>query len=210
MTIHHTARHQVKAPEAGKVKAAIAADAEYIANEPGSRMPTAWQKTTPPKFADAPERRFRAWALGRRLVPRSARINRYGAVPRPGTDETPAELEQSDAGHRHASQVRGEVAMPSRRCAHRPSSGPACSRACRPVPAARPAWPTCSSTRRRRPAGTRRDPGDRCHDAGLDPAVQPGRRHRHRRRQSGCRAGARRLTCWPAASRRRGWWRQPA
>ncbi len=84
MTIHHTARHQVKAPEAGKVKAAIAADAEYIANEPGSRMPTAWQKTTPPKFADAPERRFRAWALGRRLVPRSARINRYGAVPRPG------------------------------------------------------------------------------------------------------------------------------
>jgi len=30
------------------------------------------------------ERGFRAWALRCRLVPRSARINRYGAVPRPG------------------------------------------------------------------------------------------------------------------------------
>ena len=49
MTIHHTARYQVKAPEAGTVKAAIAAFAEYVANEPGSRMPTArQQKTTPP------------------------------------------------------------------------------------------------------------------------------------------------------------------
>ena len=41
MTIHHTARYQVKPPETGKVKAAIAAFAEYVANEPGSRMPTA-------------------------------------------------------------------------------------------------------------------------------------------------------------------------
>ena len=50
MTIHHSARYQVKAPEAGTVKAAIAAFAEYVANEPGSKMPTAWQqKTTPPK-----------------------------------------------------------------------------------------------------------------------------------------------------------------
>jgi hypothetical protein len=36
VTIHHTARYRVKAPEAGTVKAAIAAFAKYVANEPGS------------------------------------------------------------------------------------------------------------------------------------------------------------------------------
>jgi hypothetical protein len=41
VTIHHTARYQEKAPEEGTVKAAIAAFAEYVANEPDSRMPTA-------------------------------------------------------------------------------------------------------------------------------------------------------------------------
>ena len=46
VTIHHSARYQVKAPEAGTVKAAIAAFAEYVANEPGSKMPTAWQQKT--------------------------------------------------------------------------------------------------------------------------------------------------------------------
>jgi hypothetical protein len=46
VTIHHTARYQVRAPEAGKVKAAIAAFAEYVANEPGRKMPTAWQQKT--------------------------------------------------------------------------------------------------------------------------------------------------------------------
>ena len=43
MTIHHSARYQVKAPEAGTAKAAIAAFAEYVANEPGSKMPTAFR-----------------------------------------------------------------------------------------------------------------------------------------------------------------------
>jgi hypothetical protein len=33
VTIHQTARYQVKAPEAGKVKAAFAAYAEYVAKE---------------------------------------------------------------------------------------------------------------------------------------------------------------------------------
>jgi hypothetical protein len=37
VTIHQTARYQVKASEVDKVNAAIAALVEYVANEPGSR-----------------------------------------------------------------------------------------------------------------------------------------------------------------------------
>ena len=94
VTIHHSARYQVRAPEAGTVKAAIAAFAEHVANEPGSKIPTAWQQKTtrrirpplrvhrPVRAAGTPRPGRRTKIRNRRRVERrtlrSARLQRTG------------------------------------------------------------------------------------------------------------------------------------